>query len=491
MSTIRAIGIGVAAGPVAVGVMAAGNLIVSTVDARVDASEVTSGTTLDITAISDSNIMAITGGVAAGAVGVHVAFSANIITGFATAQVLSGSVLDAGGAITILAKNSSTIDALSFGVAAGGVGVGVALSANVIVNWTEALISGSTVTDASSLSVLSESSAIIRSLAVNVGAGGVAVNVSVLGNMVTNNVRSTVTGSTVTAAGDIVLSAQDLAPSIIPAWIVPDQYQADLDSCLEDSPIDLDANILSATVNVAGGGVAVNVALVGNLIVNTTKAMISSSTVTSTTGKVDLSSDSESGITSINVGVAGGGVAVNVVGYGNVITSIVQSTIEGGSVVHAGGLVDISAENMSTIRALGIGVAAGPVAVGVMAAGNLIVSTVDAKVDASEVTSGTTLDITAISDSNIMALTGGVAAGAVGVHVAFSANIITGFATAEVLSGSVLDAGGAMTIMAKNSSTIDALSFGVAAGRRRGRGGALRQRDRQLDGGPDQRVDRY
>ena len=44
--------------------------------------------------------------------------------------------------------------------------------------------------------------------------------------------------------------------------------------CLNDSPIDLDANILSATVNVAGGGVAVNVALVGNLIVNTTKAMI-------------------------------------------------------------------------------------------------------------------------------------------------------------------------------------------------------------------------
>ena len=96
-----------------------------------------------------------------------------------------------------------------------------------------------------------------------------AVNVSVLGNMVTNNVRSTITGSPVTATGDIVLSAQDLAPSVIPAWIVPDQYQADLDKCLKDSPIDLDANILSATVNVAGGGVAVNVALVGNIALST------------------------------------------------------------------------------------------------------------------------------------------------------------------------------------------------------------------------------
>jgi len=281
---------------------------------------------------------------------------------------------------------------------------------------------------------------------------------------ITSHNRATIENSAVTTDGAITVSAQDLAPNIIPEWIIPAQYQDDLDSVLNDSPVDLEGNILSATINVGAGGVAVNVALVGNLIVNTTHALIENSTVTSTNGDIAVTSTSDAGIMSLNVGVAGGGVAVDVVGYGNQITNIVKSSVEAGSGVDAGGAVAITAVNTSTIRALGIGVAAGPVAVGVMAAGNLIVDTVDAKVDASEVTSGTTLDITADSNSKIMALTGGVAAGAVGVHVAFSGNMITSFSTAEVIAGSTLEAGGALAIRSTNNSSIDALSFGVAAG---------------------------
>jgi len=449
---------------VAVGALIAANVITNTVVAEISGSTVTSGGALGVAATSDSSILSLAGGVAAsGTVGVLVSLTGNVITG-TTSALVSGSTLDVGGAMTTRASNTSTIDALAFGVAAGTVGVGVAFSANVIVNSTEALISGSTLTDAASLHVLAESSAIIRSLAINVGAGAVGVNVNVLGNALTSNVLATVEDSTVTANGDIVISALDQAPSSIPDWIIPDQYQDDLESILDDTPIDLDANILSATINVGAGAVGVNVALVGNLVVNTTEARIDNSTVTSTIGKVALDSASSSGITSLNVGVAGGAVAVNVVGYGNVITSIVGSTVEDHSVIDAGTAVAITAENTASIRALGIGVAGGAVGVGVMAAGNLIVGTVDATVDASEVTSGTTLDITALSDAKIMALTGGVAAGGVGVHVAFSANIITGFTTAEAVSGSVLDAGGATTIQAQNSSVIDALSFGVAAG---------------------------
>ncbi|MBV1719790.1 MAG: hypothetical protein KMY51_07260 [Desulfomicrobium sp.] len=464
-SMIRSLGVSVAgSGAVAVGALIAANVITNTVVAEISGSTVTSGGALGVAAISDSSILSLAGGVAAsGTVGVLVSLTGNVITG-ETSALVSGSTLAVGGAMTTRASNTSTIDALAFGVAAGTVGVGVAFSANVIVNTTEALISGSTLTNAASLQVLAESSAIIRSLAVNVGAGAVGVNVNVLGNALTSIVQASVKDSTVTANGDIVISALDQAPSSIPDWIIPDQYQEDLESIFDDTPIDLNANILSATINVGAGAVGVNVALVGNLVINTTEAMIDNSAVTSTTGKVALDSASESGITSLNVGVAGGAVAVNVVGYGNDITSIVGSTVENGSVIDAGGAVAITAENTASIHALGIGVAGGAVGVGVMAAGNLIDSTVDATVDASEVTSGTTLDITALSDAKIMALTGGVAAGGVGVHVAFSGNMITGFTTAEAVSGSVLDAGAAMTIQAENSSIIDALSFGVAAG---------------------------
>ncbi len=464
-SRISSLGVSVAgSGAVAVGALIAANVITNTVVAEISGSTVTSGGTLGLAATSASNILSLAGGVAAsGTVGVLVSLTGNVIT-CTTSALVSGSTLDVGGAMSIGATNSSVIDALSFGVAAGTVGVGVAFSANVIVTTTEALISGSTVTNAASLEVSAESSAIIRSLAINVGAGAVGVNVNVLGNALTSNVLATVEDSTVTANGDIVISALDQAPGIIPDWIIPTQYQGDLTSILDDTPIDLDANILSATINVGAGAVGVNVALVGNLVVSTTEARIDNSTVTSTTGKVELDSASSSGITSLNVGVAGGAVAVDVVGYGNDITSTVKSTVEDNSVIDAGTAVAITAENSASIRALGIGVAGGAVGVGVMAAGNLIVGTVVATVDASEVTSGTTLDITALSDAKIMALTGGVAAGGVGVHVAFSGNIITGFTTAEAVSGSELHADGAMTIQAQNSSVIDALSFGVAAG---------------------------
>jgi hypothetical protein len=464
-SMIRSLGISVAgSGAVSVGALIAANVITNTVAAEISGSTVSSGTTLDVAALSDAGILSLAGGVAAsGTVGVLVSLTGNVITG-TTSALVSGSTLEAGGAMTIEAENTSSIDALAFGVAAGTVGVGVAFSANVIVNTTEALISGSTVTDAASLDVLSESSAIIRSLAVNVGAGAVGVNVNVLGNALTNDVRSRVEDSSVTADGDIVISARDLAPSVIPEWIIPDEYQADLEAIFDDTPIDLDANILSATINVGAGAVGVNVALVGNLVVNTAEARVDNSTVTSTSGKVELGSSSASGITSFNVGVGGGAVAVNVVGYGNVITSTVASAVENGSVVDAGGAVVITASNDATIRALGVGVAGGAVAVGVMAAGNLIVSSTEAGIDASRVTSGTTLDIGAISDLDILAFTGAVSAGAVGVNVTFAANIITGTTMAKAVAGSVLESGGATTIEARNSSTIDALAFGIGAG---------------------------
>ena len=486
MSTIRAIGIGVAAGPVAVGVMAAGNLIVSTVDARVDASEVTSGTTLDITAISDSNIMALTGGVAAGGVGVNVAFSGNMITGFTTAEVVSGSELDAGGAMTIHAENSSTIDALSFGVAAGGVGVGVALSANVIVNWTEALISGSTVTNAASLDVLSESSSIIRALAIGVAGGGVAVNVNVLGNLITNETTATVLNSTVTADGDVTVSAEELSPSIIPDWVFPLagdlDLQQTLDDNLADSPLSLDSNIVSANITLSGGaGVAVGVNLTGNLITNITDAAIVNSvvragtlvdgTVTNSAADISVSAHSTSGITSLSAGLAAAaGVGVSATGFGNIITNTIQATVEGNATARAGGSVDISASDDSMIRSIGLSAAgAGGVAAGVIAGVNVITNNIESLISGSTVSSGSTLSVSAQSQSDIFGFVGGVAAaGAASGLLSMAGNVITNTIRAEIenegATRSDVDAGGTISILAKDASIIDSIAVGLAAG---------------------------
>jgi len=468
-ASIRALGIGVAGGAVGVGVMAAGNLIVGTVDAKVDASEVTSGTTLDITALSDAKIMALTGGVAAGGVGVHVAFSGNIITGFTTAEAVSGSVLDAGGATTIQAENSSIIDALSFGVAAGGVGVGVALSANVIVNTTEALISGSTITGDASLGVLSESSAIIRALALNVGAGGVAVNVGVLGNMVTSDVRSAITGSTVTADGDILVSAQDLAPSIIPAWIVPAQYQADLDASLADSPIDLDANILAVNVSVAGGGVAASGALTGNVIINTVQAEINDAGVTSSAGSVTLDASSSSGIIALTAGVGvAGSVALNITGFGNAIISTVDASISNASNVTAGTTATLSATDSSSITSIGLGLAgSGGVAINGTVGYNLITDSITAEVSGSSLTSTGAASLVATSEADILSFVGGVAgSGLAAAQLSLTINEIENTISASIVdddAGASTVTAGSLTLSATDASTIDSVAMGLSS----------------------------
>ena len=84
-------------------------------------------------------------------------------------------------------------------------------------------------------------------------------------------VTATITGgSTVSAGGDVVVSAIDHAPSVLPDWMLSDEKEAELDEDLEGTPIDLNASILAINVSVAGSGtVAVSAALTGNVVTNT------------------------------------------------------------------------------------------------------------------------------------------------------------------------------------------------------------------------------
>ena len=82
-----------------------------------------------------------------------------------------------------------------------------------------------------------ESSSIIRTLVLGIsGSGDVAVQVSVLGNTVINSVTAGIENSTVTAGGDVSLSASDIAPSLIPDWLIPEEWSAATSEALTDSP---------------------------------------------------------------------------------------------------------------------------------------------------------------------------------------------------------------------------------------------------------------
>ncbi|TFH17573.1 MAG: hypothetical protein E4H02_02555, partial [Lentisphaerales bacterium] len=501
-SRIASLGLSIAAsGNASVAVIVGANVITNDITAEIAGSTVTSGTTLDIDAESKSIIFALVGGVAAsGSVGVQITLAGNVVTNSTSAFIrdedLTGSLVDAGGAVSITAKDRSSIDALAFGVAgAGTAAVGVAMAANAVANTVEAAIESSSVETDGALELISESSAIIRTLGVGVaGSGTVAVQVSVMGNAIVTTTTATISDSVVQAGGDVILTATDLAPSIIPDWIVPADRADELNENLDGSPIDLDSNILAVQVSVAASGtVAVNVALMGNVITNTVRTEISESTVragvdvggtvTDATADVILESDSKSGIIAITIGVAGSGaVAVNATGFGNVIVNTVEALITGGSTVNAGGAVALSAADESMIRSLGVSVAGtGAVAVGAIIGANVVTNTITAGIAGSTVTAGSndylaspTETVTGVgvwvgaeAGASIMSFTAGVAgSGAAAVIISLSANVVTNSVEARIVdeegTGSVIDAGGAVILSAANTSTIDAMAFGVA-----------------------------
>jgi len=79
----------------------------------------------------------------------------------------------------------------------------------------------STVITHSTLDMMAKSSSVIRSMATGIsGSGIVAVQVSVMGNVITNSVTSLITDSNITATGNVTISAQDVAPGSSPDWIV-------------------------------------------------------------------------------------------------------------------------------------------------------------------------------------------------------------------------------------------------------------------------------
>ncbi|NLX97528.1 MAG: cadherin-like domain-containing protein, partial [Rhodopirellula sp.] len=450
-------------------------------DTQADPADIAFGTSgIILPATNSSSIINVTFGGAgstgnfAGGFGVSV----NIINNTIDARIAGGATVDAAGDITVSAIDSSDIGAVAVGGAGAASGAaGGAASANVITNSITAGIDASTVSSAADVRVNAQSAAIIRALAVGAsGAGTVAVGVSALGNAVANDVSATIQGSTVSAGGDVVVSAIDQAPSVLPDWMLSDEKEAELDQALEGTPIDLNANILAINVSVAGSGsVAVSAALSGNVITNSIVANIADSTVTAgvdsqggvtnAEGDVYVTSVSDAGIIAVNVGVgASGAVAVQASGFGNVITNTIAAAIDDNSTVAAGGVVHVSAVNSSAINSVALSVAAsGSVAVSAIIGANVIRDTISAGIADSTVTCGSALAVEAETRSTVYAFATGVGVSdVVAVQALIAANVIAD-STSATITNSTVDAGGAVSLKARNVSTIDAIVIGVAA----------------------------
>jgi hypothetical protein len=430
------------------------NTIATTVEALINGGSIvttTDGGGVSLTATGSSNIEAIAGGVAfAGAtasnlagvqVSVGAAAAVNTIVD-STLAIVVGSTVDSAGAVSLSASNDETIDAYTVGVAAAlstGSAAGLQLSgagsgsANTVNDRTKALIENSSTNgtttpsivtsgqpggsnpDGSDVDLTATENVTILAVAgsgvfsfANNSIGGVtaAVGVSAASNSITDTVEANINDSTVTAGGNVDLSAstqhalnKDSIEAITVAGGVGVANGGIFDLTLEGagaysnnsvsntvtSSITAGASVTTtkgsvilsaldnssilangggATVAIVTGSVPVGVAIGAgaayNTITNTTTAYIAASMVTSA-DQVSLSAQSTATINSTGFGVAasiavGGGAGGAGAGSGAVSFNTIQDTIEsyienGGTVVASGtetDAVDVSAEDTST-----------------------------------------------------------------------------------------------------------------------------------------------
>ncbi|MGD8330260.1 MAG: hypothetical protein PVJ49_12560, partial [Acidobacteriota bacterium] len=377
--------------------------------ATVDSSTVeTSDGEIVVDASADSQIQAIgvavgvsAGGAAGGSVNVAVAgvVATNTTTNSVEASIRNGSIVGDGDpeasnatndAVTVSATDVSDISAIlvSAAVSAGGaagasvnVSVAFVYASNSIGGSLEATIDGSTVDTTGAITVTASTvdgsdqmSISSFGIAVGVSAGGAAgasINVTGAGvlafNQIVNSIEASIVSSTVDAADDVLVAAEDGAAIL--------------------------SQLLAITVAAGGAGaVSVNVAVSATYAENTMGgsllASIDASNVESTGGMVTVDAYADNSILALgqSVGVAAGGaggvsinVALSAVAATNISGNTVEASIKNGSEVDAAdathGAVTVSAKDVSGILAalVSVSVAAGGAgAVSVNAAGALV-----------------------------------------------------------------------------------------------------------------------
>ena len=358
-----AVGVGVS-----IGVAGAVNVISNDVAAYIynaDTGVKTTGGAITVEAIEAATISSLTTAaslsVAIGAVGVAVsgagAGATNIILNTTNAYVLD-STLDSGGAVTLKATDTSTINAIvaatSAAIAGGAVGVGVSIGGALATNLVgseakhasvQAYVRNSTITAAGALTQTATAAETIKAAvlagSVAIAPGAVGVGVSATGvlaiNTINTDIKAFIDTSSTINAGSVNLTADDT--SRIVAFT--------------------GAASVAASFGAVGVAVSVGAALAHNMIDNNVAAYIKDSTVTSTTGSIGVNAIEHTQINAVSsaasLAVAIGAVGVSVSGAGaeasNVILTKANAYVDNSILVSAGG-VAVNASSLSATPAL-------------------------------------------------------------------------------------------------------------------------------------------
>ncbi|MCH8129679.1 MAG: hypothetical protein IIC70_07260, partial [Acidobacteria bacterium] len=387
----------------AVGATLATNVVVNHTRAYIEGAVVTSFT--DDVLLDSSSVGVVTAGTAAiagaGKWAIGGALSTNVEVKRIDAHISGGSTVEAFRNVVINASDISVVTAPSLSLAAAGkVGVGAALSANVIVNKTTAYIDDSDVISSDGgINLNAASVAVVTAPTFGGGGGGTfGFGGSLALNVVVNTTSAYISnGADVEATGDIGAMA-------------------------------IDTSVVTAVAGgIAGAGkAAIGAGVATNVVVNDIFAYIDDAEVSSLLGDVGLDATSNAVVSSVSIGGAGAGTfalggAVSV----NVVVNEVEAHISNSAWVMAED-VALQARDLSIVTAASGALAgAGNIAIGASIANNNVINATRAHIDGATVEASGNVSLDALSTGVVTTVgIAGSGAGTVAISGSFAVNVV-------------------------------------------------------------------
>jgi hypothetical protein len=442
------------------------------ITATISNADVTTGGAVSLTAQDNSDIFSIAGALAIGGSGSAYGFalSWNQIVLQVNATIVD-SVVDAGGAVMLLAESTSTnapeMGKIVAAAAAGAIAVntssnafGGALSIDGVIDTiTAGITNGSAVTSPDSITVDASDTSAIDTYVGGLAVGGdTAVGAALGGDFIDNVITAEIgTGSGTTATSVISTGGGDI----------------DVDATEA-------AQITAVTAGLSGGyGIDVGGSVSANVVTDSVTAEIADTAVVTTAGRVSVVATNDATIIAIGGGIAiGGDVAVGASLVAAIIVNTNTALISGDAVVTgtAGVTVMANATQRVTVVAVGGALSLETAAVAGAVTVTVISDTTQAEISAAGVTpgavtagtgAGTTGGVVIAAVSGLVLIgTAGVLAASpnVGVGAGADAGVVTRRTYAFIGAGAKVSADGSVEVTATATEQVISNSIAGAGG---------------------------
>ena len=476
-----------------IGVSVVDNDINNTVDADVDNATISAGTQLTVDALSNTAITGLALGVGGGT-GSLAANGSLVLADIENTVDASSQDADlTASTLAIKAQDKSSIDSLAGNITLSNkVALGASIAINEIRNTVSSLLSGGRVDVTNNVDVDANSEASIRNLAAAGGAAGnVSVGVSLSLNTIDNSVVSSLGAVAVDDAANISVDAQDDGSIASLAGSVNGAGTAAAGAAVSVNTINnavttfvgeiTGLNALLGNLNsiaettadidsiaVAGGGAgtaAFNGSASTNFIANQTTALLQGN-IASELDTLTVSANDDSSIESLAGSVGGAGTgAVGAAVAVNDIDNLTDAQILSSELEAR--VVSLSATTLSSIETLSVaGSGAGTFAVNGSVSTNFIDNVTNASADGLVYTQqGESTSIVASDTSTIEALAGSISgAGTAAVGAAVAVNEINGQTSAGAANSTLLNSGNTLVDADTDASITSLAVAGGGAG---------------------------